>query len=176
MENLKYPIGAYTAPEKITAQHIKTWIRDIQTLPVELKKATAKLTEEQLDTPYRPDGWTVRQVIHHVADSHANAYVRFKLAMTEENPTIKPYEEHLWAELEDGKNAPISLSLPLIVALHKRWVVFLKSIDKKDLAKRSYFHPESKKTTSLAVVLGLYSWHGRHHLAHITSLIQRNNW
>jgi uncharacterized damage-inducible protein DinB len=176
MENLKYPIGQFQKPEKITVKDLGIWIKDIQNLPNDLKKTVSKLSDAQLDTPYRPDGWTVRQVIHHLADSHINAYTRFKLAMTEENPSIKPYEEALWAELEDGKNAPIALSITLLTVLHKRWVIFLKSVDKKTWAKKSYFHPESKKTSPLSEIIGLYSWHGRHHLAQIKALIERENW
>lgn len=176
MEDLRYPIGKFAAPEVITAQHIKDWIKDIQSLPAELKKATAKMSNEQLDTPYRPDGWTVRQVVHHLADSHANAYIRFKLAMTEENPMIKPYKEDLWAELKDGKQAPIAVSITLLIALHKRWVIFLKGLNKREFTKHAYVHPESQRTFLLSQALGLYSWHGRHHLAQITALKERNNW
>ncbi len=176
MKNLKYPIGQFQKPEKITSKNINLWVKDIQSLPSDLKKVVAKLSDAQLDTPYRPDGWTVRQVIHHLADSHINAYTRFKLAMTEDNPSIKPYEEALWAELEDGKNAPIALSITLLTVLHKRWVIFLKSVDKKTWAQKSYFHPENKKTSPLSEIIGLYSWHGRHHLAQIQALIERENW
>lgn len=176
MKNLKYPIGEFQKPEKITSKNINLWVKDIQSLPSDLKKVVAKLSDAQLDTPYRPDGWTVRQVIHHLADSHINAYTRFKLAMTEDNPSIKPYEEALWAELEDGKNAPIALSITLLTVLHKRWVIFLKSVDKKTWAQKSYFHPESKKTFPLSEIIGLYSWHGKHHLAQIQALIERENW
>jgi hypothetical protein len=176
MEELKYPIGRFSAPEKIDAKQIKQWIREVQTLPNDLKKITAKLTDAQLDTPYRPEGWTVRQVVHHLADSHMNAFIRFKLAMTEENPTIKPYHEALWAELADGKSAPINTSVLLLNALHKRWVILLKSISKKDLSKRTFLHPETGRIFPLEFVLGLYSWHGKHHLAQIEGLIKRNNW
>lgn len=176
MEELKYPIGRFLAPEKIDAKQVKLWIRDVQTLPNDLKKITSKLSDAQLDTPYRPDGWTVRQVIHHLADSHMNAFMRFKLAMTEENPTIKPYEESLWAELEDAKTAAPNISIVLLNSLHKRWVILLKSISKKDLPKRTFLHPATQKIFNLETVLGLYSWHGRHHLAHIQGLIDRNKW
>jgi DinB superfamily len=176
MEKLKYPIGRYTPPAKIVAKDINQWIRDIQTLPNELKKVVGKLNDEQLDTPYRPEGWTIRQVIHHLADSHANAFVRFKLALTEENPTIKPYQEALWAELHDGKFAPIAPSLMMLQALHKRWLIVLKNTDKKTLAKSTYLHPESGKVFNLAFVTGLYSWHGRHHLAQITNLLAEKGW
>ncbi len=176
MENLQYPIGKYAAPEKITATDIRQWIKDIQTLPTDLKKAVAKLSDEQLDTPYRPDGWTIRQVVHHVADSHANAYIRFKLAMTEENPTIRPYLEDRWAELTEAKTAPVGISINLITALHKRWVLFLKNISKKEFDKHTFFHPASQKVFSLAFTLGMYSWHGRHHLKQITDLIARKGW
>ncbi|MDZ7344493.1 MAG: putative metal-dependent hydrolase, partial [candidate division KSB1 bacterium] len=128
----------------------------------------------QLDTPYRPEGWTVRQLVHHVPDSHLNAYIRFKLAITEEKPTIKTYEEKLWSELHDARTAPIEISLALLEALHKRWVLFLQSLNPSDFA-RPFHHPELG-TMNLDTLLRLYAWHGRHHVAQITSLRERMGW
>jgi DinB superfamily len=172
LEQLRYPIGNFHKPAEITQEIIDTWIADIEALPALLKKAVEGLTEEQLLLPYRPDGWTVRQTVNHVADSHANAFIRFKLALTEDLPTIKPYEEQLWAELEDGKNAPIEWSLVMLEMLHKRWVMLLKSMD-SDQFERKFMHPQTKHINSLRTVTGMYSWHGKHHTAHITSLRER---
>ncbi len=173
--HLRYPIGKFVPPDHITDAHLKTWISDIENLPSQLRKAVKKMTVGQLETPYRPDGWTVRQVVHHTADSHMNAYIRFKLALTEANPIIKPYEEQFWAELEDGKNADINISLALLDNLHKRWVILLHSLKEADFEK-TFFHPASQQSVSLRAAAGTYSWHGRHHLAHITELIKRENW
>src|SRR5437868_448567 len=130
LEQLRYPIGKYNPPDKIKKSEVKRWIKEIDKLPKRLKDAAKNLTDEQLDTPYRPDGWTIRQVIHHLADSHMNSYSRLRLALTEDNPTIKPYEEGKWAELIDAKTLPIKFSVDLLKNLHKRWVILLKSLDK----------------------------------------------
>jgi DinB superfamily len=172
LEQLRYPIGTFQKPAEITQENINDWIADIEALPALLRKAVEGLTEEQLLLPYRPDGWTVRQTVNHVADSHANAFIRFKLALTEDVPTIKPYEEQLWAELEDGKNAPIEWSLVMLEMLHKRWVMLLKSMN-SDQFERKFMHPQTKHINSLRTVTGMYSWHGKHHTAHITSLRER---
>ncbi len=174
MEELRYPIGQYMPPDPITAEHITDWIEEIEALPARLAAAGIGLQEQDLDTPYRPRGWTIRQVVHHVADSHMNAYIRFKLSLTEENPTIKPYFEDRWAELPDSE-APIGLSLPLIDALHRRWGRVLRGMAATDFA-RTYFHPDLGQAYRLDYVLGLYAWHGNHHLAHITSLRERMGW
>jgi uncharacterized damage-inducible protein DinB len=168
MEHLKYPIGHYHAPEIVTKEQREAWISDVENLPKQLRKAVENLTNAQLDTPYREGGWTVRQVVHHVADSHINCYMRYKLAATEDNPTIKPYEEQLWAELPDAKFEPVEDSLAIIDAIHYRWVKHLKNMSETDWA-RTFYHPGMQKTLPLDRVLGLYSWHGRHHLAHITN-------
>lgn len=175
LEKLKYPTGKYISPEKIKKSEVKRWIREIDKLPKRLKDAVKNLTEEQLDTPYRDGGWTVRQVIHHLADSHLNSQARFRLALTEDNPTIKPYLESKWAELSDAKTAPVKYSLDLLRNLHKRWVMLLKTLD-KDQLKRTFFHPEHQKNVSLEATIGLYAWHCNHHLAHITELKKRKNW
>jgi hypothetical protein len=175
IELLKYPIGQFEKPQEITESILAEWILDIKRLPQQLTDAVEGLNKEQLATPYRPDGWTVRQTVHHVADSHINAYTRFKLALTESIPTIKPYEEQLWAELSDGKNAPIEWSLTLLEALHLRWGMLLENMTKADFNKQ-LFHPATRHTNPLNVMAGMYSWHGRHHVAHILELRKRMNW
>jgi uncharacterized damage-inducible protein DinB len=173
--DLRYPIGRFTVEGEITPERRAAWIGEVADAPLQLRAAVKELTEEQLDTPYRPGGWTVRQVVHHVPDSHLNAYVRFKLALTEENPTVKPYEESRWAELPDTAGTPIGVSLMMLEALHRRWVVLLRAMDEAQWA-RNYFHPEQAKLVRLDGVLALYAWHGRHHVAHITSLRERMGW
>ncbi|PEB51768.1 metal-dependent hydrolase [Bacillus pseudomycoides] len=173
MKDLRYPIGQFTYEENITEEMIDKWIQEIEDLPHELTKAIKDLDKHQLDTPYRTGGWTVRQVVHHVVDSHMNSYIRFKLALTENNPTIKPYREEKWAELPDSR-LPVDVSLVLLESLHKRWVNLLYSLEAADLEK-TFNHPESGET-KLAVAIGLYAWHGRHHTAHITSLRKRLGW
>lgn len=150
-------------------------IATIAETPGALRSAVAGLARDQLETPYRPGGWTVKQVVHHVPDSHLNAYVRFKLALTEDEPTIKPYNEAAWAELADSRRVPVEVSLELLDALHLRWVTILRSMDAADF-RRGLVHPEQKKVLTLEQMLALYAWHGRHHVAHITSLRQREGW
>lgn len=173
MLDLRYPIGMFSHTGAVTTENIEGWIEEIEVLPSQLREAITGLNDTQLDTPYRPDGWTVRQVIHHIADSHMNAYIRFKLALTEENPTIKPYNEGLWAELSDSR-LPIEVSLALLESLHIRWVNLLRSLKETDL-KKTFYHPESGESI-VAYTVGLYSWHGRHHLTHITNLRDRLGW
>jgi hypothetical protein len=175
IEQLKYPIGPMEAPEEVTDAQLKKCINDIRYLPTLLEIVVQTLDAPQLATPYRPDGWTVAQVVHHVADSHTNAYVRMKLALTEDNPTIKPYEEHLWAELPDVQKTPINISLTLLHALHTRWVNLLDNLTPEQWL-RTYYHPGSGKKVSMRTAAATYSWHGRHHLAHIERLKERNNW
>jgi uncharacterized damage-inducible protein DinB len=172
VENLRYPIGKYHAPEIISVEQRATWIADIAALPKLLRTATQNLTPAQLDTPYRSGGWTIRQVVHHTADSHINAYTRFKLALTENNPVIKPYQEGLWANLPDSAE-PIDYSLQILDALHHRWVVVLKLMTDGDFS-RTYFHPESHLISRLDTILGMYAWHGKHHIAHIVVGIANN--
>jgi uncharacterized damage-inducible protein DinB len=174
IEELKYPIGRYQAEEKIDKAAIDNFIKEIELLPERLAEAVKGLTLQQLQTPYRPDGWTVQQVVHHIADSHLNAYVRFKLALTEVKPIIKPYDEKLWAELPDTKLVDINVSLVLIDSLHKRWTTLLKQLSKKDLNKE-YLHPESGMK-NVRETISHYAWHSNHHLAHINSLKKQMNW
>jgi len=169
----RYPIGKFQFDGEITNNVIMGWINEIEDLPRLLRDAVRDLDSEQLDTPYRSGGWTVRQVVHHLADSHMNAYVRFKLALTEENPVIKPYDEGKWAELPDC-NLPIDISLSLLDALHKRWVKLLHSLSLADM-KKTFMHPESGEV-SVGKNIGIYAWHGRHHFTHITSLCNRKGW
>jgi len=171
--DLRYPIGKSERPDHLTDEQRRELIGAIQETPAKLRAAVAGLSEEQLDTPYRPGGWTVRQVVHHLPDSHMNAYVRFKLALTENEPTIKPYQESAWANLPDSKGA-IEPSLALLESLHERWVTLLKSLRASDWAKK-FNHPESGPYT-LDKSLAIYGWHGRHHVAHITSLRERKEW
>jgi hypothetical protein len=166
IEKLRYPIGKFSAPGSVTESDKQGWVRDIEELPFLYRNELHHATEEMLNEVYKPGGWTARQVVHHVADSHMNAYIRFKLALTEENPTIKPYLESKWAELDDSRLAPPEISLAILDAVHKRWVLVLRNMNVSDFDK-TFFHPESKKVTSLATALAMYSWHGRHHLEHL---------
>jgi hypothetical protein len=175
LETLRYPVGKFIFPEQISSEEISAMLKIIDELPAKLRSAVTDMNEEQLNTPYRDGGWTARQVVHHLFDSHSNAFTRMKLAVTEDNPTIKPYKEALWAELEDGKNTPVELGLVLLEALHKRWLIFLRSVGEKDF-HRTFVHPESKRTQTIAQAVALYSWHCRHHLAHITELKKRMGW
>ncbi|MGA2349578.1 MAG: YfiT family bacillithiol transferase [Terracidiphilus sp.] len=174
LEELRFPVGRCNPPATslpgIRAAHIQT----LRLLPGRLRAAVAGLNESQLDTPYRQDGWTVRQVVHHFADSHANAYIRFKLALTEDWPTIKPYNEAAWANLPDSRTLPIDGSLDFVEAMHGRWVAVLEAMSDEDF-RRGYNHPEHGRQ-NLAKVLATYEWHSRHHTAHITSLCSRQGW
>lgn len=170
----RYPIGQYE-PKPYSEEQKEEWLVDIRFLPQALENAVANLDEQQLQTPYREGGWTVHQVVHHVADSHMNAYIRFKLGVTEENPTIKPYEEKLWATTKDVENLPINISLTLLFALHQRWYEFLKYFTDADW-QRTVIHPEHQKTFTLWHLLGMYAWHCRHHTAHITNLREQKGW
>lgn len=165
-KELQYPIGEFTAPEKITEELVKEWIEDIKAFPKQLLALTAPLSKEQLNMTYRPNGWTIKQVIHHCADSHMNSFIRFKLALTEDTPNIRPYFEDKWADLADGTDDDISTSLLLIKSLHQKWIKLLKSLTPQDLEK-AFIHPETNKLTQLKENIGIYAWHGRHHLSHI---------
>ncbi len=173
--SLKFPIGKFQKPTELSQELLEGYITDIETFPSRLKKELATLNDEQLDTPYRPDGWTLRQVVHHCADSHMNSLTRFKLALTEDKPTIKPYYEERWAELADSKTMPVQQSLLLLEGLHARWTVLLWSLTAAEL-KRSFIHPEHGKEFRLDENLGIYAWHCNHHLAHITMLKKAKHW
>ena len=175
MEHLKYPIGQVNIPKIISENDIRNWISDIEKFPKKLETLVQQLSEEQLNTPYRDGGWTVKQTIHHCGDSHVHSYIRFKWALTEEQPIIKAYYEDRWAELFDTKDAPIALSLQFIKALHATWVYLLKGLSKEDLDKE-FIHPESGANVSLKKNIGLYAWHCNHHYAHIENLLLRNDW
>jgi uncharacterized damage-inducible protein DinB len=172
--DIRYPIGKLEPKSGLSQEERKALIDQIAEAPARLREAVQGLTDEHLDIPYRPGGWTIRQLVHHLPDSHMNAYVRFKLGMTEEQPTIKPYEQHLWAELIDAKSSPIEPSLRLLESLHQRWVIFLRSMSASDFSRRIN-HPESG-LMPLERVLQVYAWHGRHHVAHITSMRERMGW
>lgn len=174
MPDLRYPIGKY-APKPFSTEQKEEWLADIKFLPQAIEHAITNLNEAQLHTQYREGGWTVNQVVHHVADSHINAYCRFKLGLTEENPTIRPYDENLWAVTTDVQNLPINISITLLHALHSRWHEFLKNFSDQDF-QRTIYHPEHKKEFTLWELLGSYAWHGRHHTAHITTLRERRGW
>lgn len=170
----RYPIGKFQWQGASTPAERATYIARLAACPTELRAAVRGLDDSQLDTPYRDGGWTVRQVVHHLPDSHMNAYVRFKLGLTEERPTIKPYEENSWAQLPDSRTAPIDVSLDMLNSVHARWVMVLRAMRDADFA-REIVHPETGLQT-LDRVLALYAWHGRHHIAHVTSLRERKGW
>ncbi|MCB0665168.1 MAG: putative metal-dependent hydrolase [Saprospiraceae bacterium] len=166
MENLKYPIGKFEYPKTYSDSDIERWIDEIDRIPDQFRTLVQSLSDEKLNTPYRPDGWTARQVIHHVPDSHFQAYCRFKWVLTEEHPTIKPYHENRWAELPDSKFTPVSVSLDMLSSVHSRWVMLMRNIDREDFDKY-YIHPEYNNKYALGAVCKLYAWHGKHHLAHL---------
>ena len=172
-EDLRFPIGKFDNDFEVTPELRNSFIETIVDLPANLAEAIEGLNDEQLDTEYRPEGWTIRQVVHHIADSHLNSYCRYKLALTEEMPTIRPYFEDRWAELSDNK-MPVEVSIKIIEGIHSRWANLLNSLSDKDF-KRKLKHPESGEWT-LENMLGLYDWHSKHHTAHITNLRERNGW
>jgi uncharacterized damage-inducible protein DinB len=172
--DLRYPLGRFEFEGTLDHKERQTLIDQIAATPEKMRAAVEGLSDSQIDTPYRPEGWTVRQVVHHVPESHLNSYIRFKLAITEEAPTIKPYYEDRWAKLDDALTAPIEMSLNLLDALHERWVWFLRSLKDADF-RRTFRHPELG-IVSLDKNVALYAWHGRHHVAHITSLRERMGW
>lgn len=174
MSDPRYPIGKFNGQPPANQQEREKFLNDIEETPAKLRAAVAGLSEQQLNTPYREGGWTVKQVVHHVPESHMNSYIRFKLALTENEPTIKPYAEDLWARLPDVSPTPIETSLILLDALHRRWVTLLRLLQPEDW-KKTFRHPEIGLMT-LDKNLALYSWHGRHHVAHITSLRERMGW
>ena len=173
--DLRYPIGKFVVAAADTAELRQRYIDQIAACPAELRRAVTGLSPAQLDTPYRDGGWTVRQVVHHLPDSHMNAYVRHKLAATEEQPTIRPYKEALWAELPDAKRADTELSLALLDALHARWTHFLQTLP-PEMFDRAFLHPDLPGPVALAKSIGMYAWHGRHHVAQIDALRRREGW
>jgi hypothetical protein len=173
-EDLRYPIGKYE-PRPFSARQKEDWLNDIKFLPQLVENAILDLDEHQLLTPYREGGWTVHQLVHHIADSHINAYCRFKLALTEQHPTIRPYEEKLWAELDDIKKVPVNISITLLYALHTRWYETIRNLPDESW-DRTMVHPANNKVLTLWYQLGNYAWHGKHHVAHIVSLRERNKW
>ena len=174
MEDLRYPVGRFQRPQSLEPKQRRAAIDTIAEAPTKLRAAVSGLTDAQLDTPYRPEGWTVRQVVHHVPDSHLNAYTRFKLALTEDTPTIKPYNEAAWATLEDSKTTPVATSLALLDAVHDRWIRILRAMSPSDFS-RTLNHPENG-IMNLDQMLALYEWHSRHHVAHVTTLRGRSGW
>lgn len=171
----RYPIGRFERRDSLTPAERRACIEQIAAVPQNMRNAIRGLSEKQLDTPYREGGWSVRQVVHHVPDSHLNAYVRVKLALTEDKPTIKPYDEDAWAKLADSRSTPVDTSLQMLEALHTRWVGLLRSM-KDDDFRRTFQHPEYEGDFTLDGLVALYAWHGRHHVGHITSLRERMGW
>ncbi|MFD0587920.1 YfiT family bacillithiol transferase [Paenibacillus sp. GCM10027627] len=174
MEHLRYPIGRYSF-EGMNSEQQEKWIAEIERLPAALREAVAGLNDEQLDTPYRLGGWTVRQVVHHIADAGLNCFSRFKLALTESNPTIKPFDEEGWADTSDSLKASPELSLIIVEGLYARWSLLLRSMDRTQFEKQ-FYHPERGSQLKLSYFLGFVAWHGKHHVAHITSLRERMHW
>ncbi len=170
----RYPIGKFQ-PAHFSKNQFEKWVNDLRVLPLSLENALLNLDEHQLDTPYREGGWTIRQLVHHVADSHMNAYIRFKWTLTEDHPTIKTYDEKSWAQLRDGLTLPTNISVTLLHALHSRWVELVSSLEPEQL-QRKFFHPEQKKDISLWDLLGTYAWHSRHHVAHILAARENKGW
>lgn len=174
LDKIKYPIGKFNPASMTSSEYLERRIFSIETLPVKLQNAVNKLKENQIDTPYRDGGWTVRQVVHHLPDSHMNAYIRFKWALTEDSPLIKAYFEDRWATLPDY-NLPVYISFNLLASIHERWVNLMRSLSGEDWQK-GFIHPETKKEVKLIEMVGIYAWHGEHHLAHILNLIDRKGW
>jgi hypothetical protein len=175
LEKLRYPIGKFIAPELYSSNYLAEKIAEIASFPERLKKEVIYLTDEQLDTPYRQDGWTVRQVIHHCEDSHINCFIRIKWALTEDKPIIKFYHEDRWAEMHDNLTMPIQPTLSFLEGLHYRLAYLMKSLNEEDLEK-IFIHPEHNSEFKIKEIIGLYAWHGNHHLAHITELKKKKGW
>ncbi|MBN8862349.1 MAG: putative metal-dependent hydrolase [Sphingobacteriales bacterium] len=175
MVDPRYPIGQYEA-RPFSIETKVEWLADIKFLPIILENAVANLDEAQLHTPYREGGWTVHQLVHHIADSHINAFCRFRLGLTEDNPVIKPYDENGWVQLYDVQKLPVNISITLLHALHARMYEMLKYVTDDEWNNRTLFHPEHKRTMRLWYVLGMYAWHGKHHVAHITTLREQKGW
>lgn len=172
MEELRYPVGRFESPQAATSADRRVWMNEIAALPKRLGEALAGLTASELDSPYRPEGWTIRQVVHHIADSHMNAFIRFRLALTEDNPTIKPYAEAAWSELPDARTGDPAHSLAIIEGLHARWVTMAEAISEEGWS-RTFYHPERKAALRLDAALAMYAWHSRHHLTHVTGTVAK---
>jgi uncharacterized damage-inducible protein DinB len=170
----RYPIGKFE-PQPYNASVKEHWLRDLKFLPNDVELAIHNMDEAQLHTPYREGGWTVHQLVHHIADSHMNAYIRFRLGLTEDNPTITPYDENAWVQLNDVATEPINVSITLLHALHRRWLATIKDLD-DETWQRSIYHPGQQRQITLWNLLGIYAWHGKHHVAHITALRERMGW
>jgi len=170
----RYPIGKYE-PQPFSEKQKEEWLNDLKFLPEELERAINNLDAFQLSTPYREGGWQVKQLVHHIADSHMNAYIRFKLGLTEDTPVIKPYEEKEWAKLADNETVPVNVSITLLHALHQRWYATIKDLT-QDEFERTVVHPEHGRKMTLWFLLGMYAWHGKHHVAHILELLKNKNW
>jgi DinB superfamily len=175
LEKLRYPIGKYDPPEMITKSLLQRWISEIERLPVQAESAVKSMNEQQLKTEYREDGWTIQQVVNHLADSHMNGYIRFHWALTENCPLIKGYDEKLWGNMPDGRNAPVEFSIAILKAVHSRWIFLFNNLSESEFEKQ-LIHPEGNRQLSVKYLTGLYAWHGRHHLAHITELKKRMKW
>ncbi|MDO7172692.1 YfiT family bacillithiol transferase [Mariniflexile sp. AS56] len=175
LQKFKYPIGPFDCPNNISTQQIEGWISILEHFPLRLENLVKNLSDAQLDTPYRPEGWTVRQVVHHLSDSHHHSYTRFKWALTEDKPVIKAYHEDRWAELFDSKFTAIDMSLLHLKAIHAKLVYLLKGLSEDDL-ERCFVHPETQSEVVLKKNVGTYAWHSNHHYAHIENLMKRNNW
>ena len=175
VDSLRYPVGKFAAPAVLDPVLLRAWRQDLADLPALIRESVRGLTNPQLDTPYRAGGWTVRQTVHHVADSHLNAYARFRLALTEDAPVIKPYREELWAELADARSMPVAVSIEMLGGMHARWVVLIDNLNTEQLQK-TFVHPDHGRAVPLWQTTGLYAWHSRHHIAQITALRARNAW
>ncbi|KGO05411.1 MULTISPECIES: YfiT family bacillithiol transferase [Dokdonia] len=175
MEKLRYPIGKYSMPTDISNEKLTEWINILEVMPAQLRDMTSEMSDEQLNTPYRPEGWNVRQVVHHLADSHHNSYTRFKWALTEENPVIKPYDENAWTALPDLEGMPVEWSLRHLEVVHYKLVRLLRTLTDEQLSK-TFIHPAGDKTYNLKQNVGQYAWHSMHHYMHIANLVKEKGW
>tara|TARA_B100000678_G_scaffold265585_1_gene249816 strand:+ start:1602 stop:2153 length:552 start_codon:yes stop_codon:yes gene_type:complete len=173
LERKKYPIGKFESPNAIQDDLFSSWVRSMETLPSRLEEVVSSISMDQLDSQYRPGSWTVRQVIHHLPDSHLNGYTRMKLALTEDNPTIKPYDENGWSLLTDVQTVDVQVSLDLLKNIHTRWIALIKGLNSAEM-KRTFYHPANKVKVSVAEQVGLYAWHGEHHLSHIKAALEQD--
>ena len=175
LEKYRYPIGRFDANQELTESNFSAWTEVIENFPLQIERVVANFSEEQLNTPYRPGGWTVAQLVNHVADSHLNSYIRFKWTMTEDTPAIKAYDQREWAKLADAKSTDLSASFLILRGVHARWTTLLRSLNPDDFNKE-LSHPDWERNLTLGLMLSLYAWHCEHHLSHITKLIEREGW